>query len=196
MHFEKKLRRKEEGVIFFLLFLFCACQSDVYQIKGCATQLKDGDTVTLAFEDPPQKVLGQAIISGGTFKFAGTTDTTLFCRAYLNRQQLTSCSFFLEPGEITIELNQHPHPSRVSGTVLNNQWQALNDTVQKLGTQLIRLAQLSTRTNAAHRQQLQQQVDSLHRRISDCIVQTGQRNSKNVLGRYIIQNYKEPEFRD
>ena len=122
-------------------FMLCACQSDVYQIKGCATQLKDGDTVTLAFEDPPQKVLGQAIVSGGTFKFAGTTDTTLFCRAYLNRQQLTSCSFFLEPGEITIELNQHPRPSRVSGTQLNNQWQALNDTVQKLGTQLIRLAQ-------------------------------------------------------
>jgi hypothetical protein len=177
-------------------FMLCACQSDVYQIKGCATQLKDGDTVTLAFEDPPQKVLGQAIVSGGTFKFAGTTDTTLFCRAYLNRQQLSSCSFFLEPGEITIELNQHPRPSRVSGTQLNNQWQALNDTVQKLGTQLIRLAQLSTRTNAAHRQQLQQQVDSLHRRISDCITQTGQRNRQNVLGRYIIQNYKKPEFRD
>ena len=173
--------------------VLCACQSDVYQIKGCATQLKDGDTITLAFEDPPQKVLGQAIVSGGTFKFAGTTDTTLFCRAYLNRQQLTSCSFFLEPGEITIELNQHPRPSRVSGTQLNNQWQALNDTVQKLGTQLIRLAQLSTRTNTAHRQQ---QVDSLHRRISDCITQTGQRNRQNVLGRYIIQNYKKPEFRD
>ena len=84
----------------------------------------------------------------------------------------------------------------MSGTQLNNQWQALNDTVQKLGTQLIRLAQLSTRTNAAHRQQLQQQVDSLHHRISDCITQTGQRNRQNVLGRYIIQNYKKPEFRD
>ena len=176
--------------------VLCACQSDVYQIKGCAPELKDDDTITLAFEDPPQKILGQAIVSGGTFKFAGTTDTTLFCRAYLNRQQLSSCSFFLEPGEITIELYQHPRPSRVSGTVLNNQWQALNDTVQKLGTQLIRLAQLSTRTNAAHRQRLQQQVDSLHRRISDCITQTGQRNSQNVLGRYIQQNYKKPEFKD
>jgi phage terminase large subunit GpA-like protein len=84
----------------------------------------------------------------------------------------------------------------VSGTELNNQWQSLNDTVQKLGTQLIRLVQLSTRTNAAHRQQLQQQVDSLHRRISQSITLTGQRNRQNVLGKYIMQNYKEPEFKD
>ena len=174
---------------------FCSCQSDSYHINGCAPQLKDGDTITLAFEDPPQKILGQAYVTDGVFKFAGTTDTTLFCRAYLHRDQLTSVSFFLEPGNITIELNQHPHPSRVSGTILNNEWQALNDTVQKLGTKLIRLAQGSTRVNTAHRQQLQLQIDSLHRRISDCITETAQRNKQNVLGKYIIQNYKKPEFK-
>ena len=174
---------------------FCSCQSDSYHINGCAPQLKDGDTITLAFEDPPQKILGQAYVTDGVFKFAGTTDTTLFCRAYLHRDQLTSVSFFLEPGNITIELNQHPHPSRVSGTILNNEWQALNDTVQKLGTKLIRLAQGSTHVNTAHRQQLQLQIDSLHRRISDCITETAQRNKQNVLVKYIIQNYKKPEFK-
>ena len=174
----------------------CSCQSDAYQIKGCAPDLKDGDTITLAFEDPPQKILGQACVANGVFKFAGTTDTTLFCRAYLKGQQLTSCSFFLEPGNITIELHRHPKPSRVSGTVLNNEWQALNDTVQKIGTRLIRLAELSTRTQSPDRRQLQQQIDSLHRRLSATITETAQRNQQNVLGRYILDNYKEPEFKD
>ncbi|WP_028912796.1 DUF4369 domain-containing protein [Prevotella sp. MA2016] len=176
--------------------VLCSCQSDVYQINGCAPQLHNGDTITLAFEDPPQKVLGQAYVEDGVFKFAGTTDTTLFCRAYLNSDRLTSISFFLEPGNITIELNRHPKPSRVSGTVLNNEWQALNDTVQKLGTQLIRLAQVSTLQHPPlPRQQLQQRIDSMHRRLSDCIIETGQRNRDNVLGKYIQENYKKPEFK-
>ena len=176
--------------------VLCSCQSDVYQITGCAPQLQDGDTITLAFEDPPQKVLGEAYVTDGVFKFAGTTDTTLFCRAYLNSDQLTSVSFFLEPGAITIELNRHPKPSRVSGTVLNNQWQALNDTIQKLGVQLIRLAQSSTHTPPPMpRPLLQQRIDSLHRRLSDCITETAERNNDNVLGKYIHENYKKPEFR-
>jgi len=176
-------------------FMFCSCQSDSYRIKGCAQQLKDGDTITLAFEDPPQRILGRAYVTNGVFKFAGTTDTTLFCRAYLNRDPQTNVSFFLEPGNITIELNRYPRPSRVSGTVLNNEWQALNDSVQKLGNMLIRIAETSTKTQPTPIIQIQMTIDSLHRRISDCITQAGQRNKKNVLGRYILKNYKEPEFK-
>ena len=174
----------------------CSCQSDVYQINGCASQLKNGDTITLRLEDPPQKLLGEAIVTDGTFRFVGTTDTTLFCKAYRNGDQLTSVSFFLEPGTITIELNQHPQPSRVSGTLLNNEWQALNDTVQKLGTKLIRLAQISTLQHPPlPRPQLQHDIDSLHRRLSDCITETAQRNQHNLLGTYIMNNYKKPEFK-
>jgi hypothetical protein len=180
---------------FHFSFLTTSCQSDSYQIRGCAPQLKNGDTITLAFEDPPQKVLGQACVTDGIFKFGGTTDTVLFCKAYLNREPLTSVSFFLEPGNITIELNKHPQPSRVSGTVLNNEWQALNDTVQALGYKLIRLAETSCKTQAANRQFLQQSIDSLHHRISDYITETARRNKTNVLGKYIQENYKEPEFK-
>lgn len=175
--------------------MLCSCQSDSYRIKGCAQRLMDGDTITLAFEDSPQKILGRAFVSNGVFKFSGTTDTTLFCRAYLNRDKQTNVSFFLEPGNITIELNQHPRPSRVSGTILNNEWQTLNDSVQKLGNKLILLAEASPKAMHANNKQIQASIDSLHRRISQCIIQAAQRNKSNVLGRYIIENYKEPEFK-
>jgi hypothetical protein len=175
--------------------MFCACQSDSYKIKGYASQLKDGDTITLALEDQQHKILGQTLISEGTFALSGTTDTTVFCRAYLNSNPLSSVSFFLEPGNITIELNPYPKQSRVSGTVMNNEWQKLNDQVQTLGDKLIRTAEASAKTDVANRRQLQSMVDSLHREISGCIKSTAQRNKDNVLGKYIEDNYKEPEFK-
>ena len=175
--------------------VFCSCQSDSYKIKGYASHLHDGDTIVLALEDHQQKILGQAIVSEGNFNMKGITDTTVFCRAYLNREPLTGISFFLEPGNITIELNPYPTPSRVSGTLLNNEWQNLNDSVQTLGDKLIRLAESSGKTGVGNRQQLQQSIDSLHRKISSCIKNTAQRNKTNVLGKYIMDNYTEPEFK-
>ena len=174
---------------------FCSCQSDSYKIKGYASHLHDGDTIVLALEDHQKKILGQTIVSEGNFSMKGVTDTTVFCRAYINHEPLTSISFFLEPGNITIELNPYPTPSRVSGTILNNEWQALNDSVQILGDKLIRMAETASKTKADNRQQLQKSIDSLHRKISGCITNTGRRNRNNVLGKYIIENYKEPEFK-
>ena len=175
--------------------MFCSCQSDSYKINGYASHLHDGDTIILALEDYQNKILGQTIVADGNFSMKGVTDTTVFCRAYLNRDPLTSISFFLEPGNITIELNPYPTPSRVSGTSLNNEWQGLNDSVQILGDKLIRLAETASRTKSYNRQQLQKSIDSLHRKISGCITNTGQRNKNNVLGKYIIDNYKGPEFK-
>lgn len=174
--------------------MFCSCQSDSYKINGYASHLHDGDTIILALEDYQNKILGQTIVADGNFSMKGVTDTTVFCRAYLNRDPLTSISFFLEPGNITIELNPYPTPSRVSGTSLNNEWQGLNDSVQTLGDKLIRLAETASKTKADNRLLLHKSIDSLHRKISGCITNTGQRNRNNVLGKYIKNNYKEPEF--
>ena len=159
---------------------FCSCQSDSYKIKGYASHLHDGDTIILALEDHQQKILGQTKVSDGNF---------------IMNEPLTSISFFLEPGNITIELNPYPTPSRVSGTSLNNEWQGLNDSVQTLGDKLIRLAETTSKTKSYNRQQLQKSIDSLHRKISGCITNTGQRNRNNVLGKYIIDNYKKPDFK-
>lgn len=173
----------------------CSCQSDSYKINGYASKLNNGDTITLALEDHKQKILGQTLVTNGNFKFSGVTDTTIFCRAYLNRDPLTYVSFFLEPGDITIELNPYPAQSTVSGTVLNNEWQGLNDSVQMLGYQLIRIAEKASKTQNEDYRQTQSDIDSLHRKISGCITNTASRNKDNVLGKYIQENYKEPEFK-
>lgn len=176
-------------------FILCSCQSDSYKINGYALKLREGDTITLALEEHQPKILGRTLVTNGNFKFSGTTDTIIFCRAYLNRDPLSYVSFFLEPGDITIELNPYPAPSAVSGTVLNNEWQGLNDSVQMLGYRLIKMAEQSTKTQNVDRKQLEAIIDSMHREISGCIKNTARRNKDNVLGKYIQENYKEPEFR-
>lgn len=172
----------------------CSCQSDCYQIDGFARQLEQGDTICIVLENEPEQLIGTAIVHQGKFNVTGTTDTILFCKAYLSRMKECNASFMLEPGIIAIELNLPPKPSRISGTRLNNQWQQLNDSIQRMGSELFKLAtRKDTCDEATHRARLQA-IDSLHRRMSACIENTARRNADNPLGQYIEENYKAPEF--
>jgi hypothetical protein len=38
-------------------------------------------------------------------------------------------------------------------------------------------------------------IDSLHRQMSACVLNTAERNKDNPLGNYINENYKAPEFK-
>jgi hypothetical protein len=82
----------------------------------------------------------------------------------------------------------------VSGTTINNSWQQLNDSIWILGQEVVKTSLLSV-TDSATQLLRVKTVDSLHRRMSDCILNTARRNSDNPLGQYINQNYKAPEFK-
>ena len=174
--------------------IVCSCQSDIYRINGYAKALNDGDTVWLAHVANPHNIIGHAIVSEGKFAMSGTTAAPTFCMAYTNKANTSGITFLLEPGTITLELSPVEHLSRVSGTILNNRWQALNDDIRRLGKQLIALAEDSTTTGQeAHLQKLSA-IDSLHRKMSECITYVARDNADNPLGRYINENYKAPEF--
>ena len=172
-----------------------SCQSDFYLIKGFARQLQEGDTICLAFGEPSERILDKTIVSDGQFTFSGNTDTTLFCRAYLQSNPTCTVSFFLEPGNIAMEINLPPKSSRVSGTRLNNNWQQLNDSIKLIGAQLIKLSKETGFTDESCNRSRFRAIDSLHRKMSACIIHTARRNNDNALGRYIDINYKEPKFK-
>jgi hypothetical protein len=156
--------------------MFCACQSDSFQINGYARDCQDGDTICLALESDTV-LFAQTIVKDGLFQLSGTTDTICLCRAFLKQEPKNGISFFLEPGYITIEFHSLPAISRVSGTIINNEWQKLSDSINLI---------FNDRS---------QPFDSLHRRMSDCIMNAAQRNKDNHLGRYIQEYYKKPEFK-
>lgn len=156
--------------------LFCSCQSDAFHISGIARDCHDGDTICLVVEDD-SLLLGQTYVSDGHFRFTGQTDDFRLCRVYVRRDRESGVSFFLEPGHITIELQTLPKLSRVSGTIVNNEWQKLSDSINLLFNDK------------------NKPIDSLHRQMSDCILRTAQRNKDNPLGRYIDEHYEKPEFK-
>jgi hypothetical protein len=173
--------------------LCLACQSNVYQINGFARDLTEGDTICLRYEadvDHPT-IITQVV--DGKFSFTGETDAMTLCHIYPKAKPENAVSFFLEPSQITVELALAPERNRVSGTTINNTWQLLNDSIRLLGNEVVRTAQLPVADHVTQQQRVKK-VDSLHRKMSECILNTARRNSHNPLGQYILQNYKAPAF--
>ena len=173
--------------------MLISCQSNSYQINGFALHLQEGDTVLLAHDAEPEKPFAMTTVNHGKFYFEGTTDDDAPCRIYLKRIPECAAFFFPDQGTIAVELCLPPTPSRISGTLLNNNWQQLNDSIQRMGQKLISIMQQKDSDSLAHIARYRV-VDSLHRRMSDLIVNTGKRNKDNLLGRFIQKNYKAPEF--
>ena len=172
--------------------LILACQSHSYQIDGIARDFKDGDTICLVSENNGQ-LMRQTVITDGTFHFTGDAESVCLCEAYVKHDPNSRVSFFLEAGHIVLELHQYPVLSRVSGTYINNSWQQLADSVSYLSQDMIRILHHPGQDTAEHVANVHT-VDSLHRRMVSCILNTARRNKDNPLGRYINENYKAPEF--
>lgn len=173
--------------------LCLSCQSNSYQIDGFARNYNDGDTICMAEESMQNKIVTITLVKNGKFSFSGETEDTILCRIFPKETPNQNVSFFLQPDKITVELSSSHEDNRVSGTCINNQWQQLNDSICLLGKEAVNTVMLMARDNTEHLQRAKT-IDSLHRRMSDCILNTARRNSDNVLGRYIRQNYKAPEF--
>ena len=174
--------------------LLLACQSNSFQISGYARAFEEGDTICLSLDEQDENPFAQTIVREGKFLFAGETDSFRICRIYVKRQPECGTTFFLESGHITIELYPSPAISRVSGTLCNNEWQHLSDSINLLAEDIASILRqpspdLQTQQTSTH------VIDSLHRRMSDCILNTAQRNNDNPLGRFILENYKKPEFK-
>ena len=175
--------------------IFClSCQSNVYQINGFARDFNDGDTICMRYESDGGTPIATTLIADGKFTFSGETETTALCQIYSKKRPESTVFFFLEPTHITVELALTPERNRVSGTTINNTWQQLNDSIRILGQEVVKTSLLPVADSATQLLRVQK-IDSLHRRMSDCILNTARRNSDNPIGQYINQNYKAPEFK-
>ena len=174
--------------------LCLSCQSNVYQIHGFAHDFMDGDTICLRFESDEDRLVTITQVADGKFTFSGETDAISLCHIYPKNRPESTVSLFLEPSQITVELSLLSERNRVSGTTINNSWQQLNDSIWILGQEVVKTSLLPV-TDSATQLLRVKVIDSLHRRMSDCMFNTARRNSDNPLGQYISQKYKAPEFK-
>lgn len=164
--------------------LFVACQSDTYSIKGEAPEFTDGTELYLTQAVGEHHVIDTVVVRDGRFSYSAPADEQLLCLVPSGTSK-PALYFFACPGNVYVELSPEEGQSRVSGTKVNNEWQALNDTVAKYDHHLRSLFEtdsLSLRKTFAETEQL---YTTLTRRINEAAL----RNKDNALGRFIDSHY-------
>ena len=164
--------------------LFAACQSDTYYIKGEANGFEDGTVVYLAEAEGAHRVLDSLVVSDGRFAYDAPASDQLLC-LIPSGATTPALYFFACPGNAYVELSTEKGLSRVSGTKVNNAWQALNDTVAKYDGHLRTLFtadSISPQKTYAASEQL---YTTLTRRINEAAIN----NNDNALGRFISSHY-------
>ena len=169
-------------------FLSVGCQSNIYHIKGEAKDFADGTKLYMTAEmDSMHRTLDTITVNNGKFRYEGETDSVVLCRLYCPKVPETALLFFIEPGNLYIELSKVAGLSRVSGTKVNNEWQALNDTVAKYDEQLRTLFHPK---DSISPRKVYSETDRIYTTLTRRITETAARNRDNALGRFI--NTKKP----
>lgn len=164
--------------------LFAACQSDTYNIKGEASHLSDGTVLYLTADlQNDSRPVDSIMVINGHFTYSGTTDSIRLYHLYEAGNKDYALLFFNEPGNIYIELSPRQGQSRVSGTEINNEWQALNDTVTRYDKRLRKL--IASQKDSLSPQYVFSETDSIYNTLKKRISEAALRNRDNALGRFI-----------
>ena len=184
-----KLRIRNYIGLVLAAAVFAACQSDTYYIKGEAKDFADGTLLYLTTATEEQRVMDSIVVRDGWFAYYGTmgADEALLCRLRPAEQPKAGLTFFVEPGNIYVELSSKVGASRVSGTKVNNEWQALNDTVTKYDRKLCQLFA----TDSVNPRKMFAETEKLHTTLTRRINEAAKRNQDNALGRFISSHYPQ-----
>lgn len=165
-----------------------ACQSDTCHIRGEAKGFRDGTRLYLSPGPTAGEPFDSLSIADGRFCYEGTADTARLCRlSPASDVQHGGLLFFLEPGNIYIELSPMDGRSRVSGTKVNNEWQALNDRVTADDRE-IRHVMAQARDSLSPRK-LYDEINRIYNGLAADIEQAALRNRDNALGRFISRHF-------
>lgn len=165
-----------------------ACQSDSYTIRGEARQFADG-TLVLLTPDLNGDSLASCdtiVVADGRFTYTGTAATTSLHRLYTPSNPDATLLLFTEPGNIYVELSPQSGHSRVSGTKINNQWQALCDTVAHYDR---RIRDLVTSHDSINPRRTAAEMNHHYAALTRRINEAAKRNKDNELGRFILERF-------
>lgn len=174
-------------------FMLAACQSNTYRINGSVEDAADGDTLFLTTDMQQGIPTDTMIIKDGRFELSGETDSVRFCMIYSTSREELNASFFLEPGRIQVKLTKDPGASRVGGTMVNDEWQRMNDSVMVVGKEINRIAEKIYETEATQEEQAKEmaKIEKLNQRFSNIVLTFAERNINNELGVFLLTFYPE-----
>ena len=174
-------------------FMLAACQSNTYHISGNIDGAANGDTLFMTIDMMQGIPSDTMIVKDGRFELSGETDSVCFCMIYGANHDEFNVSFFLEPGNIQVKLTKDPGTSRVGGTMVNDEWQRMNDSVMIVGKEINRIAERIYGSEASQEEQANAmaQIDRLNARFSNIVIAFAERNIHNELGYFLLTFYPE-----
>lgn len=180
------------GLVIFPL-LFIGCQSKKFRVTGTTEGIKNNDTLFVStdmIEGTPSDTL---IVKDGGFIYEGETDSTRLCMIYCKNRPDINIPFFIEPGNINIHMKADVGKSRVSGTLINDEWQLLTDTVNMYGKQINNIVTQAFDNGSSSEQQdaAMVEIKKLEKQLNKSIIRTAERNIQNELGYFIINYYDD-----
>lgn len=171
--------------------LLTACHNNSYQIKGIAEGLADGDTLYFTkdlIEGVPSDTI---IVENGKFEMSGECDSVQLAMIYSASHNDINANFFLEPGKIVVNISQMPGESRVGGTLCNDRWQVLNDSVTSIGRRINKIAEHIYGNQVSQEEQMQgmEQMEELNNQFTDFLLKSAEKNIDNEFGYFLLTYY-------
>ena len=183
------------NTLFSALFLgaLTACQSSSYQVNGTIEGAADGDTLFLTSDMQTGIPSDTLIVEDGKFSISGEVDSVHFCMIYSAKRNELNAPFFIEPGTIKVQISETPGASRVGGTLCNDEWQLLNDSVVSIGKEINRIAEhiYGNTISQEEQQKGMEDIEKLNNRFSDLVIKTCEKNIRNEFGYFLLTYYPD-----
>ena len=169
--------------------MMVACQNkNVYTISGTFDAANEGDSISLQLVEGRKLIdLQKVPVVNGKFEFKGVADSVQMAAVTLGD---AFCQFFLEPGQIKIDLKLG-QMSLALGTPNNNAYESFMSDMKALEDEYAEIARSSQNPELtdAQREEIKTQVNSFEEKFYQAIKNSIADNTTNNFGLYNLCNY-------
>ena len=182
--------------LFGLLYSCQPKQGSNYTLSGTVADMADGDTLYLLSGLSESTRFDTLLVRQGRFHAEGFVDEPSLCFLYNARSQAIISPFFLEPGVIDINYSSSSGDGSVSGTVMNDALQALNDSVLGYGNQMsaVMTSMYGESPTKSEQQSALSRLDTLTLRKNQYLYLAAEQNITNELGYAILTYFDDDSF--
>lgn len=180
---------KKFGLVAMAALMMVACQNkNAYTISGTLDAAGEGDSVSLQLIQGRKLVdLQKVPVVNGKFEFKGVADSVQIAAVSMGN---TFCQFFLEPGQISIDLKLNQMAFAL-GTPNNNAYESFMSDMRALEEEYAEIAQSAQNPELsdAQREEVKAQLAGFEEKFYQVIKNSVADNANNDFGLYNLCNY-------
>ena len=171
-----------------LAMVACQNKDNAYTITGTIEGVADNDSITLSLIEGRRLVdLQKAPVVGGKFELKGVADSVQIAHIGMGN---VSCLFFLEPGDIKVDLKLS-EISFALGTPNNNAYEAFTSDMNALEEEYAEIAESAQNPELTEDQlkEIKAQMASFEEKYYQAIKNSITDNAGTEFGLYNLRNY-------